>query len=193
MARIITARLEDDLEERYNAAEAAAPEENKSAVLRSVVADGLDAKDRDVLDAIDASDELREAVEARREEGEPLDDAARRLLREGADASEELERERTPKERALGAAGVATVVGTVAVAYAAGGVLGGLAVFVFWALAFAYVDVLARGVAGLLEATNAADEILGELEAAREERPDVEERERDREAATEEEPAEPSM
>jgi hypothetical protein len=84
-------------------------------------------------------------------------------------------------------------VGTVAVAYAAGGVLGGLAVFVFWALAFAYVDVLARGVAGLLEATNAADEILGELEAAREERPDVEERERDREAATEEEPAEPSM
>jgi len=187
MARIITARLEDDLEERYNAAEAAAPEENKSAVLRSVVADGLDAKDRDVLDAIDASDELREAVEARREEGEPLDDAARRLLREGADASEELERERTPKERALGAAGVGTVVGTVAGAYAAGGVLGGLAVFVIWALAFAYVDVVVRGVAGFLEATNAADEILGELEAAREERPDVEER--DPEAATEEEPA----
>jgi hypothetical protein len=184
MARIITARLEDDLEERYNAAEEAAPEENKSAVLRSVVADGLDAKDRDVLEAIEASDELREAVEARREEGEPLDDAARRLLREGAQASGE--RDRTPKTRALVVLGVTLVVGTVAVAYVVGGVAPAVGMFVVWALAFAFDDVVVRGVAGVLEATNAAGELADELEAAREERPDVEER--DRADAVEEEP-----
>jgi hypothetical protein len=176
--------LEGELLERYEEAEEASPEKNKSAFLRSLIVDGLDAKDRDVLDAIDASDELREAVEARREEGEPLDDAARRLLREGADARE---RERTPKARALGAAGVALIVGTVAAAYTVGGVVGGVAMFGVWAFAFAFDDVVVEGVAGILEATPAADEIAGELEEAREERPDVEER--DREGATEEEPA----
>lgn len=87
MSRPVGAHLEGELLERYEEAEEASPEKNKSAFLRSLIVDGLDAKERDVLDAIDASEELREAVEARRIEGEPLDDAARRLLREGADAT----------------------------------------------------------------------------------------------------------
>jgi len=185
MSRPVGAHLEGELLERYEEAEEASPEKNKSAFLRSLIVDGLDAKERDVLDAIDASDELREAVEARRKEGEPLDDAARRLLREGVDASGG--RERTPKARALGAAGVTLIVGTVAALYVAAGVVGAVVMFGIWAFAFAFDDVVVHGVASILEATNAADELAGEVEAAREERPDVEER--DREGATEEEPA----
>jgi len=89
MSRPVGAHLEGELLERYEEAEEASPEKNKSAFLRSLIVDGLDAKERDVLDAIDASDELREAVETRRKEGEALDDAARRLLREGVDAAED--------------------------------------------------------------------------------------------------------
>lgn len=43
----------------------------------------------DVLDAIDADDELRKAVDDVREDGEALDDAVRRLLHEGAVRSTE--------------------------------------------------------------------------------------------------------
>jgi hypothetical protein len=181
MARIITARLEDDLEERYNAAEAEAPEENKSAVLRSVVADGLDAKDRDVLDAIGASDELRVAVEARRKEGEPLDDAARRLLREGTDASED--GPRTAADRAVNGFVVGIVTGVVAGAYAFVGPVGALVAVLSWASLVAFDDIIVRAVARLVDFLGTAEEIRDELEAARVERLDAEDREG--EAATE--------
>lgn len=184
MSRPVGAHLEGELLERYEEAEEASPEKNKSAFLRSLIVDGLDAKERDVLDAIDASEELREAVEARRIEGEPLDDAARRLLREGVEESPN--RERTPKYRAAGAAGVSIVIGSVAVFYFYVGALAAVVTFAIWAFAFAFDDLVYRWVVALVEATPTADKIAAGTEAAREERPDVEER--DREVATDEEP-----
>jgi hypothetical protein len=144
MPRTVSARLEDDLEERYEAAEEAAPEENKSAFLRSVVADGLDAKDRDVLDAIDASEELRAAVEARREEGEPLDDAARRLLRVGVAAAEPTKR--SPRDRLLTAVGGIGIAGVTAAAFWYAGPVGAVLAVVLWGLVFAFGDLVGAAV-----------------------------------------------
>lgn len=182
---MVSARLEGRLVDRYEEAEEAAPEENKSAFLRSLIVDGLDAKERDVLDAIDASDELREAVEARRKEGEPLDDAARRLLREGTDASQE--GPRTVGDRAVNALVVGLVTGVTAGAYWWFGRPGAVVAVLAWAALVAFDDVFLRVVARGVEVLGAAEEIRDELEAAREDPPDVEERDRD--AATDEEPA----
>lgn len=54
-------------------------------ILHEVIEEGLVARRGDALDAIGAGDELREFVEARREEGESLDDTVRRLIREGGE------------------------------------------------------------------------------------------------------------
>jgi len=44
--RIVSARLQGQLVDRYEEAEEASPEENSSAFLRSVIVDGLDARER---------------------------------------------------------------------------------------------------------------------------------------------------
>lgn len=147
MPRTVSARLEDELEERYTAAEAEAPEENKSAFLRSVIADGLGAEDRDVLDAIDASDELRAAVETRREEGEAVGDTVRRLLRSGVRLDEKT-RDRTPRDRLLTAVGGATIPAATVAAVVYGGFVGGVLAVLLWALVFAFGDAFARAVGG---------------------------------------------
>jgi hypothetical protein len=59
--------------------------ETEEDVARDLLTDALEARDEDALDAIGASDELREAVEEHREEGESLDGAVERLLRVGVD------------------------------------------------------------------------------------------------------------
>jgi hypothetical protein len=174
---MVSARLEGRLVDRYEEAEEAAPEENKSAFLRSLIVDGLDAKDRDVLDAIDASDELREAVDEHREEGEPLDDAARRLLREGTNASRD--GPRTVGDRAVNALVVGIVTGVTAGAFWWLGLPGAVVAVLAWAALVAFDDVFLRMVARGVEVLGATEEIRGELEAAREERPDVEERDHD--------------
>jgi hypothetical protein len=176
--------LEGELLERYEEAEEAAPEENKSAFLRSLIVDGLDAKDQDVLDAIDASDELREAVDEHRLEGESLDDAARRLLRQAAESDP---RTRPPLNRVLGALGIAVVAATGSVGFLFLGVPGAVAGFALWAVLVAFADKVVDGVGYILEAADAADEFVSAVENASGERADVEER--DHEAATDEEPA----
>ena len=125
---MVSAQLEGKRLERYEDAEEAEGMGNKSEFLRSVVEDGLDAREQtayqaaglsdrlaaqlederefyddeadillevvedgltarrgDALDAIGADDELRAAVEDAREDGEPLDDTVRRLLRDSAE------------------------------------------------------------------------------------------------------------
>lgn len=176
MARTVSARLEDELEERYATAEEAAAETNKSAFLRSVVDDGLQAKNPNPLDAIDASDELRAAVEKCREEGEGVDDTVRRLLREGARTSRDEPQSWT--DRAVDALAVGFLTGTVVLGSVFAGLPGALAFAGFWAVLLAFDDVFLRAIARLVGLTGTADEIRGELEEAREERPDVEERER---------------
>ncbi|MFD1687594.1 hypothetical protein [Halobellus litoreus] len=145
MPRTVSARLEDDLEKRYNAAEDASAETNKSAFLRSVVDDGLDAKERDVLDAVGASDELRAAVERRREENEPLDDAVRRFLRDGVSMTGG-RGPRTARDRLLTAIGGATISGAAVVSVLFGGVVGGVVAIALFALVFAFGDALGDGV-----------------------------------------------
>jgi len=149
---MVSARLEGRLVDRYEEAEEAAPEENKSAFLRSLIVDGLDAKDRDVLDAIGVSDELREAVERRRKDGESLDDASRRLLR--ASVAEARPTRRTRRDRlitGLGGAGVAAVpIALVALGLVVGGVLGGVLAALFAialsVVAFAFGDLVGDAV-----------------------------------------------
>lgn len=180
---MVSARLEGRLVDRYEEAEEAAPEENKSAFLRSLIVDGLDAKERDALDAIDASDELREAVDEHRLEGESLDDAARRLLREAADSER---RTRTPLNRALGALGIAVVAVTGSVGFLFLGVPGAVAGFALWAVLVAFADKVVDGVGYILEAADAADEFVSAMEDASEESPDAEERDHEVGAADEE-------
>jgi hypothetical protein len=59
--------------------------DDEEDILREVVEDGLTARRGDALDAIGADEELREDVEARRWENESLDEAVRRLIREGGE------------------------------------------------------------------------------------------------------------
>lgn len=151
--------------------------ETEADVVREVLEDGVEARRADALDAIGADDELREAVDEHREEGEPLDDAARRLLREGTNASRD--GPRTVGDRAVNALVVGLVTGVTAGAYWWLGLPGAVVAVLAWAALVAFDDVFLRMVARGVEVLGAAEEIRDELEAAREERPDVEERDHD--------------
>ncbi|MFY4815021.1 hypothetical protein ACOJIV_20350 [Haloarcula sp. AONF1] len=76
-----------------------------SGAVRRLIRRGIEAEEEDSLDKLDVDDELREQVEAVREDGETLDDAVRRLLRAGVEASEE-DTPASLKDRVTGAVGV---------------------------------------------------------------------------------------
>jgi len=158
---------------------------SKSDVARELIDAGLAARHRDVYDHVGADEELREAVEEARNVEETDAEAIRRLLREGTDASQD--GPRTAGDRAVNALVVGIVTGVVAGAYAFAGPAGAVVAVLAWASLVAFDDVFVRAIARLVDFLGAAENISDELEAAREERPDVEER--DREGATEEEPA----
>jgi hypothetical protein len=130
---------------------------SEEEMLREVAEGGLRARRGDVLDAIDASDELREAVEARREDSEPLDDAVRRLLRQGIAAT--ADREPTSRARlavalyagTLPASALALTAAAGVVAGWAAGAVVGVATIVTWAAAIAYADVVAGAFVRLQE------------------------------------------
>lgn len=159
---MVSAQIRGELEERYEAAEEGSTHPTKSDFLREVIDEGVRSKQTDVLDAIRASDELRDAVEARREDGEALDDAVRRVLREGVAAT--ADREPTARARL----GVALYAGTLpasalALTAAAGVVAGwgagavvGVATIVTWAAAIAYADVVAGAFVRLQERVGGA-------------------------------------
>jgi len=132
--------------------------ETEADVIREVLEDGVEARRGDVL----ASEELRAAVEERREEAESLDDAARRLLREGVAATAD----RKPTARArvrLGLYGATPPTSALALAAAAviaagwgGGVVAGVVAILAWGLAIAYADVVAGAFVRLQERVGGA-------------------------------------
>jgi hypothetical protein len=158
---------------------------SKSDVARELIDAGLAARHRDVYDHVGADEELREAVEDARNVEETDAEAIRRLLREGTDASQD--GTRTARDRAVSALVVGIVTGVTAGAYWWVGLPGAVVAVLAWASLVAFDDVFVQVIARLVDFLGAAEDISDELEAVREEPPDVEER--DREAATDEEPA----
>lgn len=63
--------------------------ESDEVVTQRFLAEAVEAREADALDAIDAGEELRSLVERERDPGEPLDDAVRRLLRESCENTQD--------------------------------------------------------------------------------------------------------
>lgn len=76
-----------------------------SGAVRRLIRRGIEAGEEDTLDKLEVDEELRDRVEEAREEAETLDDAVRRLLRAGVDASGN-SGPASLKQRILGALGV---------------------------------------------------------------------------------------
>jgi hypothetical protein len=176
---------DEEVEAEYNQyRESLEGDPSKSDVARELIDAGLAARHRDTYDHVGADEELREAVEDARHVEESDAEAIRRLLREGTDG--ERDAPRTPSDRAANALVVAIVTGVGALAYAFAGPGGAAVGILAWGSLLAFDDVFVRAIARLVDFLDAAEDISDELEAAREERPDVEER--DRADAAEEEP-----
>jgi predicted anti-sigma-YlaC factor YlaD len=158
---------------------------SKSDVARELIDAGLAARHRDVYDHVGADEELRETVKEARNVEETDAEAIRRLLRKGIDASRN--KPDTRRERAANAVVVATLGAVGGIGYHLEGVAGAAVAVLGVTLLITFADVFVGAVLGLVERLDTAGDVRARLEGAREERPDVEER--DREGATEEEPA----
>ena len=89
---------------------------NDSEAVRRLIRRAIESEEEDTLDKLEVDDELRDRVEAAREDGETLDDAVRRLLRVGiASVGDENSTSR------LTAAGVVLFLGGVPAALATAG------------------------------------------------------------------------
>jgi len=71
----VAAQMEDDRERG----------ESDEVVIRRFITEAVDAREANVLDAIDAGEDLRDIVKEEQKQGESLDDAVRRLVRAGAE------------------------------------------------------------------------------------------------------------
>jgi len=71
----VAAQMEDDRERG----------ESDEVVIRRFITEAVDAREANVLDAIDAGEDLRDIVKEEQKQGETLDDAVRRLRRIGAE------------------------------------------------------------------------------------------------------------
>lgn len=89
MSKIISAQVSGDLEEKFvEAAERRGADESRSAFIRDVIDEGLDAREKPLFVQLDIPDRMAAHLEADREDGESQEAVIVRHLREAIEARE---------------------------------------------------------------------------------------------------------